>query len=68
MIDCTGPRLRLAATVQVDLRVVRGQARRISEAPDRSDGLDDHDGLIPTLSRSLLPDWSDEWLLLERER
>jgi DNA-binding SARP family transcriptional activator len=68
VIECAGPRLRLAAAVQVDQRVVLGEARRISGTAGASDGLAAPERHILALSRGLLPDWSDEWLLLERER
>ncbi|HEX8935750.1 MAG TPA: bacterial transcriptional activator domain-containing protein [Pseudonocardiaceae bacterium] len=67
LIDCTGPRLRLAPQVRVDLHGLLGQARRIVGTrpapgdPTRREA-------IAGLSRELLPSWSEDWLLPERER
>jgi DNA-binding SARP family transcriptional activator len=67
LIDCTGPRLCLAPQVRVDLRELLGHARRIvgaCAAPDEPA----HREIITGLSRELLPSWSEDWLLPERER
>jgi DNA-binding SARP family transcriptional activator len=67
LIDCAGPRLCLAPQVRVDLQELLGHARRIvgtSGAPDEPA----HREIITGLSRELLPSWSEDWLLPERER
>jgi DNA-binding SARP family transcriptional activator len=55
--------ISLGPSVQVDLHEGLAVAKRILDGrpvdPDRA---------IPLLSRRLLPDWDDEWSLLEQER
>jgi DNA-binding SARP family transcriptional activator len=58
-------RLRVAATVAVDLVEVDERARRIL---DRTASLDGGDGTLGGLAYDLLVDWYDEWVLAERER
>jgi len=64
MIDRTGRRLHLAPSVAVDLHRLTGRVQPTFGAAT--------DGgwrcLVDGLGRELLPDWSDDWLLLERER
>lgn len=66
-VECVGPRLRLSPYVCVDLRCVHGQIRDFLEGgsvvTDRNS-----ECLVAALSRELLPDWTDDWLVLERER
>jgi DNA-binding SARP family transcriptional activator len=64
-IQCSGPRLRLAASTSVDLRQVLTQASQIATRPMIDLALD---SFIDDLRKELLPGWSDDWLLLERER
>lgn len=62
LIDVTGPQLRLGATVEVDWRVAETTARRLLEGADAP---------VPetaALFGELLPDWYEDWVLLERER
>lgn len=62
MIESTGDRLRLHETVRVDLREAETLARRAindGAAPDVD---------VAALAGDLLPDWYDDWVLLERER
>lgn len=67
VIECVGPRLRMSPSVCVDHRVVQGQ---VSEALNggfaAADG--DCESLVNALSRGLLPDWGEDWLVGERER
>jgi DNA-binding SARP family transcriptional activator len=67
VIECDGPRLRISPSVIVDFHVVQSQARQLLEGGFL---VDDHDceALVAVLSRELLPDWADDWLVLERER
>lgn len=63
VVDADGGMLRLSEDVRVDLRDAESQARRL---------LSD-DGEIPAVGNlsfagEVLPDWYDEWVLLERER
>ncbi|MEU8992873.1 bacterial transcriptional activator domain-containing protein [Streptomyces sp. NPDC048558] len=66
MIDSVGQRLLLSPSIRVDLHDVRECSRQViaglSPLPT------DWDGLIGALSRELLPGWTEEWLILERER
>jgi DNA-binding SARP family transcriptional activator len=66
LIDGVGPRLHLAAGVRVDLHELRQQARQI--AIGASSDPESYEDVINGLSRDLLPAWSDDWLLPERER
>ena len=65
VIECLGPRLRLASSVVVDLHEVIRQVEAVLEllpaAPSPS-------RLEERLALELLPDWSDDWLTLKRDR
>jgi DNA-binding SARP family transcriptional activator len=60
--------LRLAETVRVDLQTATDAARTLlhSRGPLREDEL--HELLHANFYDELLPDWSEEWLIPERER
>jgi DNA-binding SARP family transcriptional activator len=66
LINRVGPRLQLAPSVTVDLHVSWSKAREV--VAGLSDLPDDYEGFISDLTQPLLPDWSEEWLTLERER
>jgi len=68
LIDRTGPRLRLMSAVTVDLHELMARARHITEPAYRSPAIGGWEAMVDALSRELLPDWSEDWLLLERER
>jgi DNA-binding SARP family transcriptional activator len=64
IVDASAEQLGLAAQVRVDLREVASRAREIlyaTDAPPR--------GVVNTLCRAgdLLPDFYDDWVLVERE-
>ena len=64
LVETNGPQLRLGADVEVDLHEAEALARRTLE-----DGsFDTLDVELAALDGDLLPDWYDEWVLLERER
>jgi DNA-binding SARP family transcriptional activator len=67
VVECVGPRLRLSPAVCVDLRCVHRLIQDVLEVgsvvTDRNS-----ESLVATLSGELLPDWTDDWLVLERER
>lgn len=66
-IECLGPRLSVSAAVSVDVRVVENRVRAVLE-PTTAPADRDDEGLVAALTRELLPDWVDDWLVLERER
>lgn len=68
MIHSAGPRLRLAPTVDVDLRQILDQHRHLSEPQPSCHGINEHLALVDVLTRQLLPEWSEDWLLFERGR
>lgn len=68
MIYSAGPRLRLAPTVDVDLRQILDQHPHLSDPHQSCHGISDHLALVDVLSRELLPEWSEDWLLSERGR
>lgn len=68
LIDCTGPRLRLASPVSVDLHQLLRRARQIVGPAPCTVSIPGHQEIIDGLSRELLPTWSDDWLLPERDR
>ncbi len=68
MIDSVGPRLRLAPTVDVDLRQILDQHGDLAHPGPPCHGISDHLALVDVLTRRLLPEWSEDWLVLERAR
>lgn len=62
LVEAPANRLRLGPDVTVDVRRMVAASQRINEGPDL--GTVD-DGLF---CRDLLPDWYEDWVLLERER
>jgi DNA-binding SARP family transcriptional activator len=65
LIQATGSTLALAGDVDVDLRRANARARTLIERPE--DYCDDDVDLLGARGE-LLPDWYDDWVLLERER
>jgi DNA-binding SARP family transcriptional activator len=63
LIEAEGEHIRLAGQVVVDLRGAAALARRVL---DRVDG-DELDVDLAALTTDLLPDWYEDWVLLERE-
>jgi DNA-binding SARP family transcriptional activator len=64
VVDARGVTLRLAAEIPVDLRERTAEARVLLAAQESDvDGLDDS-----VFRVDLLPDWYDDWLVIERER
>lgn len=66
VIYSAGPRLRLAPTVDVDLRQILDQHRHLSEPQPSCHTITDHLALVDVLTRELLPEWSEDWLLFDR--
>jgi DNA-binding SARP family transcriptional activator len=69
VIECGGSQLRLSPAVQVDQRSALADAHAITNSRGGSapDLLNRHAEIIKALSQELLPDWSEDWLMLERE-
>jgi DNA-binding SARP family transcriptional activator len=65
LIDSTRTHLSLAAGVVVDLRESTARARQVLRR-EPTLAVDDFD--TSRLGCDLLPDWYDDWLLIERER
>jgi DNA-binding SARP family transcriptional activator len=64
VVEAAGQELRLSNDVRVDLHDVEALARQALEGSE-ADGLE----LDPSaLAGDLLPDWYDDWLVIERER
>lgn len=67
VIECAGPRLRLAPAVRLDIRELLCRTRQVL-LKDSNRCAADWEVLVDALGRELLPVWSDDWLMLERER
>ena len=71
-VDTKGEEMALAPGVVVDVRVLGTLARRLVDLPDEPavQFADDRRADVEALAiaNDLLTDWSDEWLLMERER
>lgn len=65
VVRATAGRVELAREVVVDVRSLRDLTVRIL---DPAVGLDDLDLHVISLEEDLLPDWHDDWIILERER
>jgi DNA-binding SARP family transcriptional activator len=65
LVDATPTHLSLATRVEVDLHRAREIAHRLRDLVD-----DWHEDDVETIVRAgeLLPDWYDDWVVIERER
>ncbi|MQA15038.1 MAG: transcriptional regulator [Pseudonocardiaceae bacterium] len=68
LIDRANPRLQLAPTIGIDLQELMSRVRGIRGSARRSPATSGWESMVDALSRDLLPDWCDDWLVLERER
>jgi DNA-binding SARP family transcriptional activator len=67
LVEATNLQLRLAPDVHIDVRETAALARELLTGPDgRDETRIDLDGA--GLTGELLPDWYDDWVLIERER
>lgn len=64
VVEVTEAHLRLSPGVVVDVRGVEALARRIL---DESTELNEADMDEVSLSKDLLPDWTEDWVLIKRE-
>jgi DNA-binding SARP family transcriptional activator len=68
LLDASGNRLRLSSAVWVDVREARMLARRLLDRSVNCGPDDLGPDAVAALSVGLLPEWLDDWLLLERAR
>jgi len=66
LVEATSLQLRLAPEVRVDVRETAALAHRLLSSTTEVDGESELDP--GRLTGELLPDWYDDWVLLERER
>jgi DNA-binding SARP family transcriptional activator len=66
MIESVGPRLWLAPTVEVDLRQILDQRGDLAHLGLPCHSINERLALVDALTRRLLPEWSEDWLVLER--
>jgi DNA-binding SARP family transcriptional activator len=64
VIECNGPRLWLSRETRIDLTEVRKYTNRLGKDSAAHGALD----AVAGLGRELLPGWTEDWLILERER
>jgi DNA-binding SARP family transcriptional activator len=65
LVEARGQQLQLAADVQLDVEEATEWARRLID--DAADSADE-DADLATVGGEILPDWYDDWLVIERER
>jgi DNA-binding SARP family transcriptional activator len=65
LVETNGQQLRLAPEVAVDVQRAVSWARRLID--DSADSEDEHPETL-YLGDDILPDWYDDWLVIERER
>jgi SARP family transcriptional regulator, regulator of embCAB operon len=66
-VTATARDLGLSDDVTVDLWEARALARRLLAPPEAAESADPGSESIPLLSADLLPDWYDDWALVEAE-
>ncbi len=64
-LNTTGTTIALADAVEVDLQVARGVVRELLDA---NEPREPSRAKVELLSRPLLPEWDEDWLVFERER
>lgn len=65
LVETINSQLTLAEAVVVDVQEIAGRARRLVRQPPQCEETDLEDLCV---TGELLPDWYDDWALLERER
>ncbi len=65
LVDLTSDHIVLSPVVSVDLRDGRALAHRVLDPSQDLDGIAEVNEEV--LSADLLPDWTDDWVLMERE-
>jgi DNA-binding SARP family transcriptional activator len=68
LLEASSSQLNLVSAAKVDVHEDRALARRLLDRSVDCASSDLGPSAMAALSRELLPDWFDEWLLLERER
>jgi DNA-binding SARP family transcriptional activator len=64
-LTTTGTTIGIADSVEVDLQVARSVVRNLLDCAEPQGP---RRALVELLSRPLLPEWDDDWLVFERER
>lgn len=64
LVEATSAHLKLAPNVEVDLRLAWSEARRVLDLNEERMLVVDE----TSFSADVLPDWYDDWVILERER
>jgi DNA-binding SARP family transcriptional activator len=67
VIECVGSRLKMSRSVVVDFHRVQRQATGALSDPSLLTDVA-CDSLVAALGRELLPEWSEDWLVVERQR
>lgn len=65
VIERNGPRLRLSSAVRIDLTDLRSRTDRVISNTPTNGAVD---SVAAELGRELLPEWTEDWLIVERER
>jgi len=69
LVETHGSRLSLSPEVRVDVHQAAARARGLLDGSGGGGQADtDHEGLDLALTGELLPDWYEDWILVERER
>jgi DNA-binding SARP family transcriptional activator len=68
LVEATSLQLRLAPEVRVDVRETAALAHRLLAASETPEGESEVELDPARLTGELLPDWYDDWVLIERER
>jgi DNA-binding SARP family transcriptional activator len=65
LVDCDGSFLRIGGGIRIDLAGLVASARTLLERPDSRE---EPGTTTAALGKELLPEWDDDWVVLERER
>src|SRR5262245_47195757 len=66
LVDATATHLALSGSVAVDVHEVTAAAARVTGEGSTDERREDRDVLV--VADELLPDWYDDWVVLDRER
>jgi DNA-binding SARP family transcriptional activator len=67
-IDQAGTRLELAPNIRVDIHEVMARRPHVPDGASCQPSTNGWEARVGLLSQELLPNWPDDWLVLERER